>query len=81
MVTATALVHRLRTEIETWRKDRNARRELRRQLSVYTSPADIEQFLATLERHEGPGIAEMRSMLIEQLIRRQRNRVPAPFTS
>jgi hypothetical protein len=68
--TATS-TNRLSTYLDERRERRRAARALRRDLSTYTTRADIDDLLAALDRHEGPQAQAIRSILNEQALRRQ----------
>ena len=70
MNTATT-ANRLSTYLDERRERRRATRALRRDLSTYTTRADIDDLLAALDRHEGPQVQAIRSILNEQALRRQ----------
>ncbi len=61
------LVGTARDELRERRAVRAAARDLARDLGTYTTPREIEDLLATLERSEEPAAEAMRSLLTANL--------------
>ncbi len=61
------LVETVRDELRERRTQRATARELARELGAYTTPSDIDDLLATLERSEEPGVEAMRAILARNL--------------
>ena len=76
----TRFVHQVRRGHLERRERRRAHREVRRELSVYTSQTDVDDLLATFDDYDGPEVEEMRSVLREQVLRRQ-HRSSMPLSS
>jgi len=79
-MTLTDLVHQARRGHAGRRERRIAHRDVRRELRVYTTQADVDDLLATLDTDDSPEVEEMRSILRAQVLRRQ-HRSSMPFTS
>ena len=58
------------------RGGRRAHRELRRELRVYTSLADIDDLMAAFGNHHRAEVEEMRSILGEQALKSDRWSTP-----
>ena len=76
MGASSVVVRRFRSGHAERRGRRRAHRDMRHQLSVYTSPADIDDLMAALDRHDGPEAEEMRSILGEQVLKSHRSSTP-----
>jgi hypothetical protein len=61
------------------RSRRQAHREMRHELSVYTSRADIDDLMAASDNRGGPEVEAMRSILGEQALKS--HRASRPFGS
>lgn len=59
----------LRRELATRRQAYLARQQLRRDLSSYTSQADLDDLYAVLDRHDDSDAAVVRHILNQQRIR------------
>ena len=59
----TAAMASVRDELRTRRETRAARRQLFRDLSVYTSAADLDDLYATLARYDDERSAPVREVL------------------
>ena len=79
-MTLTDFVHQARRGHAGRHERRLAHRDVRRELSVYTSQTDVDDLLATFDDYDGPEVEEMRSILRAQMLRRQ-HRSSMPFTS
>ena len=74
-------VSRISSYLGERRERRRRTRALRRELSSYTTQAEIYDILATMDRAEGPGVDTIRSILNEQAIRRHGARSSFPVAS
>ena len=61
------LLAAVRDELHDRRDARAAHRRLAEELSTYTSRAEIDDLLATLERHDDATVEPMRAILIGNL--------------
>jgi len=64
---AERLVSAVRDELRDRRAARAAARDLARDLAAYTTPRQIEDLLATVERYEREDVEQMRSILVANL--------------
>ena len=71
----TKLVPRLWTgisdELRERRSDRAARVALRRDLATYSTPTEVDDLLGALRDHDDSAAEEIRSILTNNLVRRQ----------
>jgi siroheme synthase (precorrin-2 oxidase/ferrochelatase) len=70
-------VSTVRDELSERRAERAAARELQRDLATYTTPREIDDLLATLERYEADRVEPMRSILVHNLMAHQGARLAA----
>ena len=71
MSAASVAVRGLRRGHAERRKRQRALREVRLELGVYTSQADIDDLMAAFDNHDGPEVDEMRSILGKQMVKSQ----------
>ena len=64
-----------------FRREARAVAALRRELRTYAGSAEVTDLLVALDRHEGPEVEQMRSILNEQLLRRHRSSWSFPIAS
>jgi hypothetical protein len=81
MSTALTAAHRIATHLEVLRRRRRDLRTLRRELHSYTGRPEVEDLLVALDRHDGPDVARMRSILSAQALRRERSSWSLPIAS
>jgi hypothetical protein len=68
----------IRGELHDRREARAARRALEQELSSYTTPAEMDDLLATLRGQEGPDAEEIRGILTRN---RRQYELGAPLAS
>ena len=76
MSATSNVVGRFRRGHAERRGRRRAHREMRHELSVYTSLADIDDLMAAFDNHDRPEVQEMRSILGEQALKSDRSSTP-----
>jgi predicted MarR family transcription regulator len=57
----------VRSELQARRAARAAQRQLEQELATYTTPGEIDDLLAALDRHESPQVEQMRLILSRNL--------------
>lgn len=71
---ARSIRHGLVEEFRERQQARAARRRLERDLAAFTSPADVDDLLAALDRYDTPEAEEMRGILTSNLHHHYRDR-------
>ena len=69
MQTITSLGGAVRTRLRESREERAGRARLARELAVYTSPADLDDMDAILDRYSDEETRQMRRILAAQRVR------------
>lgn len=72
-------IKNIRTSLRHHRAAVSARQDMLRQLSVYTTPAEIEDMLAAVDGHDSPDANLMREVLGDKLARAYRDSARPAF--
>jgi hypothetical protein len=70
----TSLLFVRRARFEVWRAERRRMRRLREELASYSSPAELRDLEAAIERHPEGLTVEVREILADQAVARGRPR-------